>query len=154
LYKLYVLLLKQKKLSLLDITGFSTFTTLLMRKKKPLYSIRVAPFVSSVLYLILIWFKQSYLHNYVSNKQNIYQQTNVTKYVAFSPSISISNVVHGEVYSIQHNVIKFVSDFLRVLRFLHRPPRHNWNSVESDFKHHNPNSDHINNHHYTLLYFV
>jgi hypothetical protein len=54
-----------------------------------------------------------------------------------------------EVYSIQHYVIRFVSDlrqvggFLRVLRF--PPPikltavRYNWNIVESGVKHYNPN---------------
>jgi hypothetical protein len=50
-----------------------------------------------------------------------------------------SNPAHGEVYSIQHYVIKFVSDlqqvggFLWVLRF---PPRYNWNIVESGIKLH------------------
>ena len=52
------------------------------------------------------------------------------------------NPVHGEVYLIQHYVLKFVSDlrhvsgFLRKLRF---PPRYNWNIVESGIKHHKPN---------------
>jgi len=47
----------------------------------------------------------------------------------------------GEVYSIQHYVMKFVSDwrqvggFLRVLQF---PPRYNWNIVESCVKHRKP----------------
>ena len=51
-----------------------------------------------------------------------------------------SNPVHNEVYSIQHYVIKFVSDlrefdgFHRVLRF--PPPRYNSNIVESGVKHH------------------
>ena len=60
-----------------------------------------------------------------------------------------SNPVHGEVYSIQHYVIKFISDlrqvdgFLWVLR-LPLPikltsPRYCWNIVESGVKHHNPN---------------
>ena len=31
-----------------------------------------------------------------------------------------SNPVHGEVYSIQHYVIKFVSDFRQVGGFLHQ----------------------------------
>ena len=49
----------------------------------------------------------------------------------------------GEVYSIQHYVIKFVSDllqvsaFLRVAGFLHR---YNWNIVESGVKHHKTKS--------------
>jgi hypothetical protein len=33
------------------------------------------------------------------------------------PKVVSSNPVHGEVYFIQHYVIKFVSDFLLVLRF-------------------------------------
>jgi len=54
----------------------------------------------------------------------------------------------GEVYPIQHYVIKLVSDlrqvggFLGVLWFplsLIWQPRCNWNIVESDIKHHNPN---------------
>jgi hypothetical protein len=60
-----------------------------------------------------------------------------------------SNPVHDEVYSIQHYVIKFVSDlrqvggFLWVLRF--PPPTrltatiYNRNIVESGVKHHKPN---------------
>ena len=67
------------------------------------------------------------------------------------------NPVHGEVYSIQHYVIKFVSDlrqvsgFLRVLRF---PPltkltvTKKWNIVESGIKHHNTNTTH------TLISFI
>ena len=57
-----------------------------------------------------------------------------------------SNPTYGEVYSIQHYVIKFVSDlrqlggFLRVLWFPPptRQPRYSWNIVESGIKHHNP----------------
>ena len=57
-----------------------------------------------------------------------------------------SNPVHGKAYSIQYYVIKFVSDlwqvggFLRVLRFPPpiKPPRYNWNIVESGIKHHKP----------------
>jgi hypothetical protein len=43
--------------------------------------------------------------------------------VPITPKVVSSNPIHGEVYSIQHYVIKFVSDlrqvggFLRVLRF-------------------------------------
>jgi hypothetical protein len=70
LYKLDTLLLKQKNLPVLDITGFfirirtqvtalvlrtSAFTWVLMRKKKPvIYPIRAASFVSIVLYPMLI----------------------------------------------------------------------------------------------------
>ena len=63
-----------------------------------------------------------------------------------------SNSAHGEVYSIQHYIIKFVSElqqvggFLRVLRFFFSPVKltaascqYNWIIVESDFKHPNPN---------------
>jgi len=51
------------------------------------------------------------------------------------------NPVHGEVYLIQHCVIRFVSDmqrfggFLWVLWLL---PRYNWNIVESVIKHYKP----------------
>ena len=59
------------------------------------------------------------------------------------------NTAHGEVYLIQHYVIKFVSDlmqvcgFLRVLQFpppINSPPVYSWNIVESQSgdKHHNP----------------
>ena len=54
-----------------------------------------------------------------------------------------SNPVHGEVYLIQHYVIKLVSDLRQVgvFRFLHQynwTPRYNWNIVESGTNH-NPN---------------
>ena len=49
-------------------------------------------------------------------------------------------------YSIQHYVIKFVSDLRQVSGFLlvsftNKTDRHdiNWNIVESGIKHHNPN---------------
>ena len=67
--------------------------------------------------------------------------------VPITTKIVSSNLAHGEVYSIQHYVIKFVSDlrhvggFLCVLRFpppIKYPPRYNWNIVESVVKHHNP----------------
>jgi hypothetical protein len=47
----------------------------------------------------------------------------------------------GKVYSIQHYVIKFVSDLWQVWGFLQfpLPIKHNWNIVESGLKHHNPN---------------
>jgi hypothetical protein len=64
-------------------------------------------------------------------------------------NIVSSNSVHGDVYSIQHSVIKFVSDLQQVggiLLVLWFPPliklqRYNWNIVESGIKHHNPNLD-------------
>jgi hypothetical protein len=55
----------------------------------------------------------------------------------------------GEVNSIQHYVIKFVSDLWQVGGFLWFPPlqkwplRNNWNIVESGFKHNNPNPNSI-----------
>ena len=63
--------------------------------------------------------------------------------VPITTNVVSSNPTHGEVYLIQHYVIKFVSDlrqvsgFLWVLRF--PPPWYNWNSIESVVKHHNPN---------------
>ena len=59
-----------------------------------------------------------------------------------------SNPADGEVYSIQHYVMKFVSDsrhiggFLRVFRFpspIKLTPRYNWNTVESGDKNDNSN---------------
>ena len=60
--------------------------------------------------------------------------------VPISTKVVSSNHVHGD-------VIKFVSDlrqvsgFLRVLQFPPpiKPPRYNWNIVESGVKHHKPN---------------
>jgi hypothetical protein len=71
--------------------------------------------------------------------------------VSITTEFVSSNPIHGEVYSIQHYVIKLVSDlrqvggFLRVLRFppLIKPPRYNWNIVESGVKHHKPKPYHI-----------
>jgi hypothetical protein len=65
--------------------------------------------------------------------------------VSIVTKVVSSNPVHDEVYSIQHCVIKFVSDlrqvsgFVRVLRF--PPPIKltdtiSWNIVESGVKHH------------------
>ena len=53
------------------------------------------------------------------------------------------NLSHGEVYSIQHYVIKCVSDLRQVGGFhqVHQsicPPRYNRNIVENGVKHHNP----------------
>ena len=50
----------------------------------------------------------------------------VCELVPIPTNVASSNTVHGEVYSIQHDVIKFVSDlrqvggFLWVLRFPHQ----------------------------------
>jgi hypothetical protein len=70
------------------------------------------------------------------------------KPVIITSRIVSSNPVHGEVYSIQHYVIKFVSDLrqfggvLLVLRFPASikkwSPRYNWNIFESGVKHHKP----------------
>ena len=38
--------------------------------------------------------------------------------IAITPKVVSSNLVHGEVYSIQHYVIKFVSDLRQVGGFL------------------------------------
>ena len=69
--------------------------------------------------------------------------------VHITTTIAISNHAHGEVYSIQHYVMKFVSDlrqvgdFLRVLRFYstnkNLPLRYNWTIVESGVKNYNYN---------------
>jgi hypothetical protein len=70
------------------------------------------------------------------------------KSVSITTNVVSSNHIHGEVYSIQHYVIKFVSDwrevggFLQVSDFLHQynwPARYNWNNAESGVKHHKPN---------------
>ena len=47
--------------------------------------------------------------------------------VPITTKVVSSNLVHGEVYSIQHYVIKFVSDLRQVCGFL--------NIVESGVKH-------------------
>ena len=117
--------------------------------------LRAASFVSIVLYPILVNFSYnilliclccfimgffstfsrpswpwsySWIYNYLCNK-------------------CIITNVYGQVYSIQHYVIKFVSDlrqvggFLRVLRFppIKLTPWYSWTIVESGVKHHNPN---------------
>ena len=72
--------------------------------------------------------------------------------VPITTNVDNSKPVHGEVYSIQHYVMKFVSDwrqvgfFLRVLRFppsINWPSRYNWNIGESGVKHHNPSANHL-----------
>jgi len=64
--------------------------------------------------------------------------------VSITTEVVSSNPADGEVYSIQHYVIKFVSDlrqvggFLRVLRIINKTDRHdNWNIVESGVKYNN-----------------
>jgi hypothetical protein len=56
--------------------------------------------------------------------------------VPITTKVVSSNPANGEVYSIEHYVIKFVSDLRDVSGFLHQ---YNWNIVESGVKHHNPN---------------
>ena len=64
--------------------------------------------------------------------------------VPITSKVASWNLADGEVYSIQHYVIEFVSDlrqvfsFLQVIKF---PDRHifNWNIVESGIKDHNNN---------------
>ena len=64
--------------------------------------------------------------------------------VPITTKVVSSNPAKGKVYSIQHYVIKFVSDLRQVWLvvfsgysgFLHQ---YNWNIVESGVKHHNPN---------------
>jgi hypothetical protein len=69
--------------------------------------------------------------------------------VPITTKVVTSNPVHGEVYSIQHYVIMFVSDLWQVggfSGFLHQliwPPQYNWNIVESGVKHHIPKHNHI-----------
>ena len=69
------------------------------------------------------------------------------------------NPVHGEVYSKQHNVWMFVSDFWQLDDFLWLPPPikltatiYNWNIIESGIKHHYPNQ--TNNKILTCLFFT
>ena len=69
--------------------------------------------------------------------------------VHVTTKIVCSKPAHGEVYLIQHHVIKFVSDLGQVGGFLRAPlfpppiklttTINNWNIVESGIKHHNPN---------------
>ena len=51
--------------------------------------------------------------------------TTTLQSVPITTKIVSSNPVHGELHSIQHYVIKFVSDFRQVSGFLRYPPRYN-----------------------------
>ena len=64
--------------------------------------------------------------------------------VPITTNVVSSNPAHGDVYSMQHYVMKFVFDrsvvFSRYSSFLHQQnwlPRYNWNIVESGIKRHN-----------------
>ena len=60
--------------------------------------------------------------------------------VPITTKVESSNPADGEVHSIQHYVIKFVSDLQQISGFqLNWLPQYNWNIVESGIKHHNPN---------------
>jgi hypothetical protein len=54
----------------------------------------------------------------------------IVQSVTITANVVSSNPAHGEVYSIQHYVTKFISDllqvggFIRVLRFLHQKTDH------------------------------
>jgi len=85
-------------------------------------------------------------------------------YISYLTKVVCSNPVHGEVYSIQQYVIKFVSDlrqaggFLRFPPSKNLPPRYSWNIVKSGVKHHKPNISHtckdkkLNHWHYFNIY--
>jgi hypothetical protein len=82
-HKLDTLLLKQKNLPVVDITGFflrtSAFTCVLMRKRNPLYPIQAASFVSIVLYL------------FNNNVSNLWNNSVVEKIngMAFNPTTTL-----------------------------------------------------------------
>ena len=56
--------------------------------------------------------------------------TYICKSVPVTTKVVRSNPDYGEVYSIQHNLIKIVSDLRQVGCFLVFPQRYNWNIVE------------------------
>ena len=110
-------------------------------------------------------FIHSFLHSFIQSsiiyfyKDNLswlssegFQHSNLPS-CSVSPLVAergSSNPAHGEVYSIHHYVIKFVSDlrqvsgFFRVLRFpsqIKLTVRYNWNIIKSGVKHHNPTAN-------------
>ena len=117
-------------------------------------------FEKNILVTVKNWWSLTYGQVYilrnlkrVSTKVEIFKKENILEkmYQLCSASqhlwVVSSNLVHGEVYLIQHYVIKFVSDlrqisgFLRELPFpppINWPPRYSWNIVESVIKHHIP----------------
>ena len=67
--------------------------------------------------------------------------------VPITSKVVSSNLVHGEVYSIQHYVTQYISDFRQIGSFrlvLQLPPpiswlpRYSWHIVESGIKHRKP----------------
>ena len=73
--------------------------------------------------------------------------------------VVISNPFHGEVYLIQHYVIKFVNDLRQVVAFLQFPPpvkltatNRYWNIVENGIKHHQTNL--IHDTHLTFIFIL
>ena len=84
--------------------------------------------------LLWSWSYGSWIYNYSVSVQSVSITTKV---------ISL-NLSHGKVYSIQHYVIRFISDlwqscgFLWIFQFpppIKLTPRYNWNIVESGVKH-------------------
>ena len=75
-----------------------------------------------------------------------HQKSNPVQSVPITTYVVSLNPTNGEVYSIQHYVIKISSDlpsiagFFRVFQVYQYnwPPWYNWNIVESGVKHHNP----------------
>ena len=103
--------------------------------------------ITSLIY-VAIWTLKSYWPPiFINNKEDCHGRNRMV--VGFTTicatKVVSSNLTHGEVCSIQHYVIKFVSDlrqvdgFLRVRQQKNWPQRYNWNIVESWAKHHKPN---------------
>ena len=92
------------------------------------------------LLLYVIWtIRNIYIYIYIYYELPMQSVPITTKVVS-------SNPVHGVLYSIQHYVIKFVSDLRSSVILLRFPPPikmipwYNWNIVESGVKHHNTNA--------------
>ena len=111
---------------------------------------RYGPFRVCYFLFSLYKTKNASLQKYVVNFYNY----NLWLYSSLLHLQSISNSVHGKVYSLQHYVIKFVSGLrqvsgiLPVLRacFLHHYnwlPWYNWN-IENDVKHKNTSNPGFN----------
>jgi hypothetical protein len=93
--------------------------------------------ISSWTYNMYVIFRGRYGRDPMVVEFRVQSEPIMTKVVSLNP-------VHGEMYSIQHYLIKFVGDgdlrqicgFHRYSGFLHQ---YNWNIVESGIKHHKPN---------------